>query len=61
MDVHIKKLNKIQNYIQLASVSDSNGLARLYYMKAIELLQELLMDLNKCMLDLENVGEQPKE
>jgi hypothetical protein len=61
MDAHLKKLIQIQNYIQKADQCYEKGLARLHYMTAIELLQELSMELNKCMLALESVGKQPKE
>ncbi len=61
MDAHIKQLIRIQNYIQQASVCNEKGLARLHYIMAIELLQELSMDLYDCMVALESVGDQPKE
>jgi hypothetical protein len=61
MDAYIKKLIQIQNYIQQADQCHEKGLARLYYMRAIELLQELPMEFNQCMLALESVGKQPKE
>jgi len=61
MDDHDKKLIQIKNYIQQASVCNEKGLARLYYMMAIELLSELSIESNNRMLALESVGEQPKE
>jgi len=61
MDDHDKKLIQIKNYIQKASVCNEKGLARLYYIMAIELLSELSIELNNRMLALESAGEQPKE
>ena len=61
MDTHNKQLDRIKNYIQQASVCDEKGLACLYYLVAIELLQELSMELNNCISTLENEGEQPEE
>jgi hypothetical protein len=53
MDAQIRKLIQIKNYIQQASVCNENGFARLRYMMAIDILQEVST--------LEHVGEQPKE
>ncbi len=61
MDAHIKQLIRIENYVQQASVCNEKGIARLHYMKALELLQELSTQLNNCILALESVGEQPEE
>jgi hypothetical protein len=61
MDAHIKQLIRIENYVQQASVCNEKGIARLHYMMALELLQELSTELNDCITALESVGEQPKE
>ncbi len=61
MDVYTKKLIQIQNYIQQATVCNEKGLARLHYLMAIKLLQELLMELHENMIALETVAEQPVE
>ncbi|CAF0781224.1 unnamed protein product [Rotaria sordida] len=54
MDAIMKQLIQIKNYIELACMCSENGLARLYYMNADILLQKLSVDLNNCMLELEN-------
>jgi hypothetical protein len=61
MDAQIRKLIQIKNYIQQASVCNENGFARLRYMMAIDILQEVSTELNDSVLTLEHVGEQPKE
>ncbi len=62
MDAHIKQiLIRIENYVRQASVCNEKGVARLHYIMALELLQELSTELNDCITALESVDEQPKE
>lgn len=61
MDIHIKQLIRIENYVQQASACNEKGIAHLHYTMALELLQELTTKLNNCITALESVGEQPKE
>jgi hypothetical protein len=61
MDIHIKQLIRIENYVQQASVCNEKGITRLHYMMALELLQELSTEMKDYITALESVGEQPKE
>jgi hypothetical protein len=61
MDTRINQLTQIANYIQNAHVNNTKGMARLHFIDAVILLQELTSDLHKSMLDLESVGEQPHD
>jgi hypothetical protein len=61
MDVYTKKLIQIQSYIQQAIVCNQKSLARLNYMMASKLLEELSTEVHACMVAPESVGEQPVE
>jgi hypothetical protein len=61
MDIYTKKLIQIQNYIQEAIVCNEKGLARLDYMMANKLLEELSIEMHTRIVALESVGEQPVE
>jgi hypothetical protein len=61
MDNHMDQLGQIANSIQQAYANDVKGLIRLHLSVATALSQELSIDLTKCMLSLESVGEQPDE
>jgi hypothetical protein len=61
MDIYVEQLMRIQYYILQAHLCQEKGLARLHYMKAIELLQEHLMNLHNSMSTLESIGEQPND
>ena len=55
------QLVRIKNYTEDAHTTDTKGLARLHFIMAIAFLQQLIMNLHRCVLNLESVGEQPHE
>ncbi|CAF1985864.1 unnamed protein product [Rotaria magnacalcarata] len=61
MDIQMKQLIQIRNYIKQASISEEKGLVRLNYLMAISLLQEISTNQSILILKLESVGEQPEE
>jgi hypothetical protein len=61
MDVYTKKFIQIQNNIRQAIACNEKSLARLNYMMAIKLLEEVSTEVYASMTILESVGEQPVE